>query len=245
MFLEAYRSFAYVYDLLMDDIPYDEWVSYILSLWAEYDSNPKLVLELGCGTGNITLRLAELGYDMIGSDISEDMLTVAKSKQKNNDVLFLCQDMRSFELYGTVDSIICLFDSLNYILNENELLDTFKLVYNYLNPDGIFIFDLNTAYKFKHVLDNNSFSVVKDSAACIWGHIYNDDILEYFVTLFIKQNADSYQKSEEFHYQKSYPIKKIKHLLDLAGLKLLNTYDAFTFDPVKPNSERVYFIASK
>ncbi len=241
--MEAYKSFAYVYDLLMDDIPYDDWANYIIEIWKKFNIEPKLVLDIGCGTGNLTLRLRRKGYDMIGLDISEDMLMIAKSK--DNETLYLCQDMCEFELYGTVDSIICIFDSINYILEDEKILNMFKLVKNYLNPGGIFIFDLNTEYKFKEILDNNSFSIVKDEVTCIWDHIYDEGVLEYFVTLFTKKEGDLYQRSEEFHYQKSYSTEKIKKFLGLADLNLLGIFDAFTFDTPNSESERIYFVISK
>lgn len=149
----AYESFASVYDLFMDDVDYDGWVKYIEEIWKKFNVNPELICELGCGTGNITLRLAEKGYDIIGVDLSADMLSEARKKaaEKGLDVLFLLQDMREFELYGTVNSILCLCDSLNYITEDEDIQEVFDLVNNYLHPGGVFIFDLNTEYKFREI----------------------------------------------------------------------------------------------
>lgn len=244
----AYKSFAQIYDLFMRDVPYDNWICYLEKLWSQYNLTPKLIAELGCGTGNITIRLAKKQYDMIGIDISSDMLTIAKQKsfEQNLNILYLLQDITAFELYGTVDCIISLCDSLNYILKENHLFQTFKLVNNYLNPNGLFIFDLNTEYKFKKVLAKNTFAETTKTAAYIWENYYDNQkkLNEYYMNFFIK-TKDSYKRFEELHYEKSYSIDTIKKLLAKAGLKLLNVYDAFTFNEPKKNSERVYFIAQK
>ena len=140
----AYESFASVYDLFMNDVDYDGWTDYIEEIWKKFGLTPGLVCELGCGTGNITLRLAERGYDMIAVDLSAEMLSEAekKAEEKNINALFLMQDMREFELYGTVSSVLCLCDSLNYITEDEDMQDVFDLVNNYLDPGGLFIFDL-------------------------------------------------------------------------------------------------------
>lgn len=248
--MEAYRNFAQVYDLFMNDIPYTEWVEYLINIWKKYNCKPKLIAELGCGTGNITIELAKKDYDMIGIDISEDMLTVAKEKLTKEDlnILYLLQDMREFELYGTVDCVISLFDSLNYITEENDLLKIFKLVNNYLNPNGLFIFDMNTKYKFLNLLNSNTFAETTEDAAYIWENFYDEDtkINEYYMNFFIRQDkTNKYKRFEEFHYEKCYNIDTIKNLLEQAELKLLAVYDAFTFDKPLENSERVYFVVQE
>ena len=149
--MEAYQDFAQVYDLFMKDVPYDKWVEYIEAIWKKFNCEPKLMAELGCGTGTMTTLFAKKGIEMIGIDSSEAMLSMAQEKaiHQNVDILYLLQDMREFELYGTVDCIISVCDSMNYILDEKDILKTFKWVNNYLNPKGLFIFDLNTEYKYK------------------------------------------------------------------------------------------------
>ena len=243
----AYEGFAEVYDWFMDDIDYDSWVDYIERIWSSYNKTPKLIADLGCGTGNVTERLANKGYDMIGMDISEDMLAEAREKayENENQILYLLQDMREFELYGTVDIIISLFDSLNYITEEEDLLKVFKLVNNYLEPKGLFIFDLNTKYKFKNILGENTFTQIDDDAAYIWENYYDEDseINEYYLNIFVKDNDGRYERYEEVHHEKAYEIDVIKDLINKSGLKLLNIYDAYTFDEPKETSERIFFIA--
>ena len=155
--MEAYRSFAQVYDIFMDNIPYKEWCNYVIGILKEYGIIEGLIVELGCGTGNITEYLAKEGYDMIGIDNSMDMLEVAAEKREKSglDILYLLQDMREFELYGTVRAAISICDSMNYILEYQDLVKVFSLVNNYLDPGGIFIFDCNTEYKYQELLADN------------------------------------------------------------------------------------------
>ena len=143
---ESYTSFAQVYDMFMDNVDYPAWSKYLIQLLKEYQVEDGLVLDLGCGTGNMTELLAKEGYDMIGVDNSEDMLEIAMDKRSRSglDILYLLQDMREFELYGTVKAAVSICDSMNYILEKEDLVQVFKLVNNYLDPSGIFIFDMNT-----------------------------------------------------------------------------------------------------
>ncbi len=232
----------------MSDIPYNEWIEYLKNIWTKYNFKPKLIAELGCGTGNITTLLAKQNYDMIGIDISEDMLIIAKEKalKQSLNILYLSQDMRYFELYGTVDCIISLCDSINYITSSEDLLKIFKLVNNYLEPKGIFIFDINTEYKYKNILASNTFAETTKDAAYIWENFYDEEqkINEYYMNFFVKHKVN-YKRFEEFHYQKAYSINEIKMFIEESGLKLLDVYDAFTFDEPKFDSERVYFIVQE
>ena len=152
--MEAYTGFAEVYDTFMDNVDYKQWTDYLIALLQEYGIKDKLVLDLGCGTGNVTEYLAKAGYNMIGIDMSEDMLNIAMQKREKSghDILYLLQDMREFELYGTVKAIVSICDSINYITEEEDLLEVFRLVNNYLDPRGVFIFDFNTVYKYREVM---------------------------------------------------------------------------------------------
>ena len=157
--MEAYTSFAQVYDLFMDNVPYEEWCAYIAGILRDYGIEDGLVLELGCGTGSLTRALSGAGYDMIGVDNSEDMLEIAMDKQQEGeDILYLLQDMREFELYGTVRAVVSICDSMNYILTYEDLVQVLRLVNNYLDPGGILIFDMNTLYKYEEILGENTFA---------------------------------------------------------------------------------------
>ena len=172
--MESYTDFAYIYDKLIGQ-DYEKWADYIEDIFAKNNLKPSLVLDLGCGTGSITNILAKRGYDMIGVDISPDMLNVAREKatEEGLDVLYLCQDIREFELYGTVDAIICTLDVLNYITDPDDLKQVFRLVRNYLNPDGIFIFDINTEHKLKNTLGNNTFITDEEGVFYSWENEYS------------------------------------------------------------------------
>ncbi|MDR2168359.1 MAG: class I SAM-dependent methyltransferase [Clostridiales bacterium] len=239
--MEIYSGFARVYDDFMD-APYEEWADYIEGLWAE--NKPRLVLDLACGTGSMIEILAARGYDMIGVDISSEMLAIAR--RKSPDVLLLNQDMRELELYGTVDAILCLCDSLNYILEPTELAQVFALVANYLNPGGLFIFDINSEYKFREVLADNNFSHVEDESAYIWENFYDEDsrLNEYHSTFFIKQ-GENYIRHEEVHIQRAYSAQEIKDALKGAGLTLLGEFEELSHSPPREASERIFFVAKK
>ena len=165
--MRAYTSFAHVYDTFMDNIPYEGWSQYLISLLKMYGIDDGIVLDMGCGTGNITEWLAKAGYDMIGIDNSEDMLMTAaqKAMEAGLDIMYLEQDMRSFELYGTVSAAVSICDSMNYILKPDELLQVFKLVNNYLDPEALFIFDMNTEYKYKEIMGDSTIAENRDDAA--------------------------------------------------------------------------------
>ena len=246
--MDAYTSFASVYDTFMDNIPYEEWAEYLVDLLKEYGIQDGLVLDLGCGTGNMTELLAAAGYDMIGVDNAEEMLEIAMEKRtkSGHDILYLLQDMREFELYGTVNAIVSICDSINYITEEEDLLEVFRLANNYLDPKGIFIFDFNTVYKYSEVLGNQTIAEDREDCSFIWDNYYyeGEQINEYELSLFIKeQDSDLYRKYQEMHYQKAYDLETIKRLIEQSGLEYINAYDAFTRNAPIGESERIYVIA--
>ena len=246
--MDAYTSFASVYDTFMDNIPYEEWAEYLVDLLKEYGISDGLVLDLGCGTGNMTELLAASGYDMIGVDNAEEMLEIAMEKREKSghDILYLLQDMREFELYGTVKAIVSICDSINYITEEEDLLEVFRLANNYLDPKGIFIFDFNTVYKYREVLGNQTIAEDREDCSFIWDNYYYEDeqINEYELSLFIKENdSDLYRKYQEMHYQRAYDLETIRGLVEKSGLEYLTAYDAFTRNAPTGESERIYVIA--
>ena len=246
--MDAYTSFASVYDTFMDNIPYEEWAEYLVDLLKEYGINDGLVLDLGCGTGNMTELLASAGYDMIGVDNAEEMLEIAMEKREKSghDILYLLQDMREFELYGTVKAIVSICDSINYITEEEDLLEVFRLANNYLDPKGIFIFDFNTVYKYREVLGNQTIAEDREDCSFIWDNYYYEDeqINEYELSLFIKEReSDLYRKYQEMHYQKAYELETIKGLVEESGLEFVAAFDAFTRNKPTEISERVYVVA--
>ncbi|MBQ8281798.1 MAG: class I SAM-dependent methyltransferase [Lachnospiraceae bacterium] len=247
--METYSDFAYCYDLFMDDIPYDDWAEYIAELLKKRGIEDGLVCELGCGTGEITMRLKENGYDMIGIDLSEDMLMVARDKmyeEDMSDILYLHQDMRDFELYGTVRAFVSVCDSMNYILTEEDLLKVFKNVNNYLDRDGLFIFDMKTAHFYENSYGNKTFSQEREEGVLVWENHYDKEkqLNSYDLTIDVFDPEENvYDEIKEHHVQRAYDIEVVKKLLEQAGLKFEYAYDAFTDKPVNETSDRIYVIA--
>lgn len=245
--MDAYTSFAAVYDTFMDNIPYEEWCDYLCGLLKEYGVLDGLVLDLGCGTGTLTELLSQRGYDMIGIDNAEDMLFIAMEKkiETGHDILYLLQDMREFELYGTVKAVVSICDSMNYILEYEELVSVFRLVNNYLDPEGVFIFDMNTVYKYQELLGESTIAENREDCSFIWDNSFDSETMvnEYDLALFIGEENGLYRKYEETHYQRAYSISEVRQALEEAGMEFVAVYDAFSRNAPGPESERIYFIA--
>lgn len=269
--MEAYTDFAYVYDTFMDETPYDKWRDFIIETIEKYGiSKPvkrleslqeprpleadtlkeerNLILDLGCGTGTLTELLAEKGYDMIGVDSSADMLELAMEKRDSmrHETLYLLQDMRELELYGTVGTVVSVCDSLNYILSEEELLQVFKLVENYLFPEGIFIFDFNTVYKYAEIIGDVTIAENREACSFIWENTYypEEALNEYEVTVFVRDGQEElYRKFSETHYQRGYTEAQMRRLLEAAGMQTELVLDADTLKAASETSERIYIVA--
>lgn len=282
--MEAYTGFAQVYDIFMDDTPYEEWCGYLTGLLEKYRESgsagaagtavPKTgnnyiietddgviknnlqqehnsILDLGCGTGTLTELLARQGYDMIGIDNAQEMLQIAMDKRDESglDILYLLQDMREFELYGTVGAVISVCDSVNYLLEEEDIVRTFRLVNNYLFPKGIFIFDFNTVYKYAAVIGDATIAENREECSFIWDNYYHEaeQVNEYDLTIFVRQKTGEglYRRFQETHYQRGYELEQMKDFLRQAGLVFLEAIDADTQEAVRNESERIYVVARK
>lgn len=282
--MEAYTDFALVYDTFMDETPYEEWCGYIVELLHKYgdnsgqddalDANLKqernTILDLGCGTGTLTELMARKGYEMIGVDNAQEMLQIAMDKRERSglDILYLLQDMREFELYGTVGAVISVCDSLNYLLEEEDILQTFRLVNNYLFPRGIFIFDFNTVYKYAVVIGDATIAENREECSFIWENYYHEEeeINEYDLTIFVREDADLkdggrmqfseeerdddnsrnlFRRFQETHYQRGYCLEQMRRLVERSGLQFLEAIDADTHGAVTDESERIYIVARK
>lgn len=260
--MEAYQDFANVYDEFMDATPYELWCERIEAAIKKYgvtkperdvhdtlESEKNLVVDLGCGTGTLTELLFQKGYDMIGIDNSESMLYVAMDKkaESGSEILYLHQDMRELELYSTVGTIVSVCDSINYILEEKELLEVFSLVNNYLYPGGIFVFDFNTVYKYRHVIGDTVIAENREDCSFIWENYYDEEtcINEYDVTIFEKEESGLFRRFTETHFQKGYTKETILALLQKAGLQILEVKDADTGKDATDISERIYVIAKE
>jgi SAM-dependent methyltransferase len=243
--MDAYSSFAQVYDAFMDNIPYQKGADYIHRLLSMNGIPDGLLAELGCGTGTLTELMAGYGYDMIGIDNSPDMLELAQEKRihSQHDILYLLQDMREFELYGTVRGMI----SVNYITEPKELLTVFQLVNNYLDPKGCFIFDFHTPHYYRDELGMSTIAEDRDSMSFIWDNYYDEasGIHEYLLSLFLETESGLYRKFQEEHYQRGYELEEIKKLLTQAGMTFLAAYDEFSLDAPTELSTRIHVVAQE
>lgn len=245
--MEAYTDFARVYDELMDETPYMEWCRWIVSKLREDGLRDGLVLDLGCGTGAMTELLYTAGYDMIGVDASADMLeqAVRKKEEANIDVLYLLQEMEAFELYGTVRAVVCCCDCINYLTDPEALLRCFKLVNNYLDPGGLFLFDFNTVHKYRDEIGDTVIAENREDCSFIWENTYDEDsrMNEYDLTLFMQEADGRYGKHTETHMQRGYELAEIKELLERAGLRFEGAYDDYTEKEPDEKSGRIVVCA--
>lgn len=258
---EQYGDFADVYDELMDNVPYRQWAERLDVLIRRYgvskperdaddllDSERNLVVDLGCGTGTLTELLYQKGYDMIGVDSSESMLNMAMNKRERcgAEILYLQQDMRELELYSTVGTVYSVCDSLNYILEEEELLEVFTLVNNYLFPGGIFLFDFNTDYKYREVIGDATIAENREDCSFIWENYYHarEHVNEYDLTVFARETqGDLFGRFFETHYQRGYTLEEMENFVKQAGMKVELILDADTRKAPDLQSERIYIVA--
>ncbi len=207
-----------------------------------------VVVDLGCGTGTLTELLADAGYDMIGIDNSQEMLRIAMEKKERSgkEILYLLQDMREFELYGVAGAIVSVCDSLNYLLEEEELEATFRLVNNYLYPGGVFIFDFNTAYKYETVIGDATIAENREDCSFIWENYYDAEgqLNEYDITVFVRETADGrFRRFTETHVQRGYTLGQMRGLVEKAGMEFVAAFDGDTCGEVHEESERIYVVA--
>jgi len=242
----AYQLFSEIYDEVMEDIPYEAWSKYLISLLKEQGIDDGLLLELGCGTGTMTELLQKAGYDMTGIDLSDEMLekAIEKRDQSNLPILYLQQDMRSFELYGTMRAIVSVCDSMNYLLSEKDFIKTLKLVNNYLDPKGVFIFDLKTTYFYSRILKSQVKTYDEDGLFYVWENHFSEKTKKnhYLINFFQEEEDGRYSRIEEEQIQRAYTLTDIKRFAKLADMEFVACYDAFTHDAPRKNSQRIYVI---
>ena len=239
----SYGGLACVYDMLTDDVAYDERTSYILKLLDKHlGKEPDILCDLGCGTGTICNLLSAKGIDCIGIDSSESMLSIARQKDSENKILYLLQDITEFELYGTVDVFLSMLDTLNYIVDEKDVFNIFKLVKNYLNPGGVFIFDINTKYKFENILGNNTFTYEKDGVFYSWENYYENNVLEFYLNFFVENEDGSYNRIYEEHIQRYHSLEFLQDCACKVGLELVGVYSDLTMSEPHDEDERIFLI---
>lgn len=236
-----YNDFSLVYDKLIDT-DYNRFVHYYKQIFEKYSISPMLIADIGCGTGTLTSLMRRQGYDMIGIDISTQMLNSAR--QKDSEILFLNQSLCDFELYGTVDVIYSSLDCINYILDTQELHRFFSLAHNYLNTDGLLIFDISTHYKLSKVLGNETFVFDDEDIFYVWENSFNDNILDMCLTIFCKDGG-SYKRIDEAQTQRAYTVQEILSAAEKAGFCSADVFDEFSFSPPCETSRRVFFVIRK
>lgn len=245
-----YDLLAPIYDKVNSDIDYCEWADFLERIInRHYNNAPELILDLGCGTGRMTIELARRGYDMIGVDIAPEMLDIARENASARGVgertLWLCQDMRSFELYGTVDIVISCLDSINHLTSPKDLLTCLRLVHNYLVPDGLFIFDINGKAKFEAVYADNSYVMETDDAMCVWQNYYNQRtrLCDFYITLFKEQEGGRYERYDDFQRERMYTLRSVKGHLQCAGFEFIGAYSDYDFKRATDECNRIYIVA--
>ena len=246
--MESYSQFALVYDKLMQDVDYKGRTSYLLKLFEKFGKTPTLLLDVACGTGGFSNQFALKGIEVIGVDMSEEMLLAARenSAALATDVLFLCQKAEELDLYGTVDGAICCLDSVNHITDIKKLKKAFERVSLFLEENSLFIFDVNTLYKHEHILADNTFVIEEDDVFCVWQNEYDEKNLSTDITLdFFISDGEKYERFSEEFSEKAYTDDQLKELLEESGFTLEAVYGDMTELEPDENCERAIFIARK
>lgn len=245
--LDCYNNFAYIYDsLLKDDIDYGKWGNFILNLCKEYGVMRNSYLDLACGTGNMTIELANNFKETWAVDLSAEMLSIADSKFRSNGIKakVICEDICSLKLNKAFNLITCCLDSTNYIIEDNDIKGYFSSVYNHLNNNGLFIFDINSYYKLSEILGDNTFNYDCEDVVYIWENSFEDEIVDMSLTFFVKE-GDLYRRIDEYHRERAYKDEKVEEMLIAAGFKILKKLDNYENPQVTNKTERITYVVTK
>ncbi|WP_195515091.1 class I SAM-dependent DNA methyltransferase [Paraclostridium bifermentans] len=243
----AYGEFAKIYDeLINEDINYDEMVDRIIEICNSYNVELNDYLDIACGTGNVTIRVAKYFKNIYGVDLSEDMLREAFDKFKEARIKgkIICQDMTELSLNKEFDLITSVLDSTNYITDLNDLQNYFNGVYTHLKSNGLFIFDVNSYYKLSEILGNNIYTYSEEEVFYTWENVFEDNLLSMFLTFFVKK-GDLYERFEEEHLERAYTEKELEKELEKANLEVLAKFDGYTENDVQANTERIVYLIKK
>ena len=243
-----YNNFASFYDELMYDVDYKKRTAYLMRLFKKYDKMPTLLLDVACGTGGFSNEFAKQGVEVIGADMSEEMLNIARerSARQGLDVLYLCQKAEELDLFGTVDGAVCCLDSLNHITDYKKLCKALSKISLFLEPDRLFIFDVNTEYKHREILGDNVFVMDRDNLYCVWANNYTEKNKTVHISLdfFVKQDECYLRKSEDFS-ERAYTKEELKKALEKAGLFVVEVFDDMTLKPLNEKSQRAIYVTKK
>ncbi len=245
--MSAYNVFAAYYDALTDDVDYASRAAYLRELFTRFGMPDGTLLDLACGTGSMTLEMAKLGYDMIGVDASPDMLCAAQQKalQAGEDVLFLCQPMQKLDLFGTVRGTICTLDSLNHLTREQDVRETIRLVSLFTEPNGVFLFDVNTPYKHRCILADNAFVRESEDLFCVWQNERVDDCTTRISLDFFERDGDVYVRSHEQFCERAYETDWLKSVLEENGFSVVGIFSEGTTEPPAQDTQRIVFASVK
>ncbi|WP_026887290.1 class I SAM-dependent DNA methyltransferase [Clostridium beijerinckii] len=244
----AYKEFANIYDeLIYEDINYDKVADKIINICRENNLKFEDYLDLACGTGNVSINVAKYFKTVYAVDLSDDMLNVAFDKFKKNKIKakVICQDMCELSLNKRFDLITSVLDSTNYITEDDDLYDYFSSVYEHLKENGIFIFDINSYYKLSTVLGNNIYTYSSEEIFYTWENSFEDDVLNMFLTFFVKTENELYKKFEEEHFERAYEESYIENILKKCNFRIINKFSGYSDEEVNENSERILYIVSK
>ena len=248
--MASYGNFAYFYDNLTDNVDYEKRCAYIRDLLAENGIGEGILLDLACGTGTVSLLMSDMGYDVIGVDASEDMLSVAQEKKMESgaDVIFLCQRMEELDLFGTINACVSTLDSINHVTDEETVKEIFRRVSLFMEDKGLFVFDVNTPYKHREILGDNTFVYDTDEVYCVWQNSTDDNLVTTVnLDIFEKDEDDEetyYRYSEEFS-ERAYDLENIKKWLESVKFEVVAVYEEMTKDNVKDDTQRAVFVARK
>lgn len=240
-----YSEFADIYDDLMADVEYDKWADFFDEIFKRSNIKPELIMDLGCGTGTLTKIMADRGYDMTGVDSSFSMLNIAQGK--GGDILYLNQDMTEFELYGTMGAIISSLDCINYITDKNDLEKVFSLAHNYLDYDGVFVFDVNTPHKLKNILGGNTYTYDENGIFYTWESHYDEDekLCDFYLSFFVEDEDGKYIRIDEEQTERAWEAEELKTMLVKAGFSDIEIYGDKRFEAPSENEERIFIKATK
>lgn len=244
--MSAYSSFANYYDELTANVDYDTRCDYIVSLLKKYGVSDGILLDLACGTGSMSVRLSKAGYDVIGVDNSEEMLAQARENSYDSQILYLCQDMKELDLYGTIRACVCCLDSINHLLSEDDVKTVFSKVSLFTESGGLFVFDVNSPYKHRCVLADNTFVYDMDDVYVVWQNRLDraTDTVDITLDFFEYEDGCYYRECEEFS-ERAYSVGTIKKLLDETGFEVVGAFDELTENDFNDETQRIYFVARK
>lgn len=248
--MEQYSDFAFIYDELMNEVDYNEWVEYIEKIIEKENTKVKNILELACGTGNLTIPLTKKNYDIAGIDISDEMLSVAKQKAEREgiELVLLQQDITELDFEITnLDCVLCACYGFNYITYDEDLENVFEKSYELLREDGLFIFDISSYYKLSSILGNNMYGENREEISYMWQNYFDEDenLVEMELAFFVKDENGKFDKFEEVHQQRAYTQEEITEMLKSVGFNSIKIYSDFTFESPNKESERIFFVCKK